>query len=338
MVFWMSRELPKKKPPNDAAHRELLRDAGLIAVFGAVGGFVYYVYVINFGPPPRQPFPWNAMSYCILGFFSSLIGIFIILVPDKQQPVRRFALAIACGFCFQPVLDATRLLIKDNTQRETRSQFAQSYKDLIVQTEKLASAGPHDKAKSMEKVASATTQVIRQAAESKDRDSAEEAIDGAFKAIDALQRAFSANPVHGSEAFAKIATSATLYNNPEVASSALKELSGVTNNLVANKGDYSVIPIYMEKTGEVAEAAKRANQVTHWIHFRQLSVQNLIAMVRTAIPKKGDYSILIRSLKAAMTEMKEISRFISENDLGTLKMINEQIRELNELLTEIEKG
>lgn len=313
------------------------KDFLVIAVIGFVGGFISYLYAINLGIFLILSFPWNAISFSIFGAVAAILGIFIFLDPDRQNSVRRIALALACGIGWLPVINGTNLLVNDVVNRRDQAKVAHAYNDTLTAANEVRKTPAAEKTKVADKLVDATADLIRYASKAGDAEAQHKVTSGTTKSLEALRGVFVIDPSYGNEAFARLVSAAALYHDPELAKSTLSFWSGVSGNAVGDRLNSKVLSDYMTKTAEVAETVKRANNLSLSIDMRLLSVQALIKMAKSSSPEKSEIKPVVELLKSAKRDMEEIDRSVSQTDPVRSASAKSQIKELTETIAEIEK-
>lgn len=105
-----------------------LKIAFLVALFGAIGGFLSWVYAAVLGQPFSQSWWVAALASTSLGMGAAFLGVFLIANTDTKALLRCLAFAMLCGFSWKPVYDAAGAFINQeiNTkqERETMKLFA----------------------------------------------------------------------------------------------------------------------------------------------------------------------------------------------------------------------
>lgn len=90
-----------------------------IAIAGVIGGELSLVYSFTVGTPPViVPWPVGILAYAFFGLVAGLFGVYLLAKTDTSQVMHCLMFAVACGFSWVPILDATSALVQRN--HETR--------------------------------------------------------------------------------------------------------------------------------------------------------------------------------------------------------------------------
>lgn len=97
------------------------RELRYIAIAGSIGGLLSWVYsqvdleITSTGWWKTLEW-WKVIPFALLGAGAAPMGVYILANVDMKAPARALIFAVACGFSWKPVLDASGALIN---QRET---------------------------------------------------------------------------------------------------------------------------------------------------------------------------------------------------------------------------
>ncbi|MBV8660434.1 MAG: hypothetical protein JO142_21660 [Burkholderiales bacterium] len=102
-----------------------LNDVGMICLAGAFGGSASLVYLYVQGKDPLIPiWPMGFPAYAFLGSLAALLSVYFVANTNTQQIKRALAFSAACGFAWQPVLEASNALIQKSVQSKYEKKVA----------------------------------------------------------------------------------------------------------------------------------------------------------------------------------------------------------------------
>lgn len=160
------------------------RMAILVLVTGGVGGLLSWVYATTVGEAPKSPPSLALPSWMALGCGAAFIGVFLFAVTDTRARIRCLAFALACGFAWKPVYEASTALIEKQSEQMKVDELT----GLIEQTNEavagIQEAGPQQVAAKAREVESLSREVLRVAGDVKDRRAYDSAV---FAVADAVR-------------------------------------------------------------------------------------------------------------------------------------------------------
>ncbi|HMC30254.1 MAG TPA: hypothetical protein VKL99_05425 [Candidatus Angelobacter sp.] len=205
-------------------NKEQIIQACYVALFGAIGGLLFWAMTKYAGTVPRQitAWPWPA-QISILMFFGAVAALFgVYYLTTSQVPaMRTFIFAIVCGVVWQPIIDK---VIASASSVSTDNQISSVH----TQTEQLHSAAAGGSAAQVKTAVNATipvvTKAIQQLPDVEDAAQKEVLIENSQKAINELQLAAQKDPESSVTAIKEVGIAAGHAHSTTVGISAVQSL------------------------------------------------------------------------------------------------------------------
>lgn len=99
-----------------------IRNITFVAVSGAAGGTLGFIFSQYIGHEPRFGIYLDAALWTAMGAGAALIFIFLMANTDRTDNARLISLALVAGFFWQPVLEGSKALIERNSEVRTEAQ------------------------------------------------------------------------------------------------------------------------------------------------------------------------------------------------------------------------
>jgi len=142
------------------------REVRLVAAAGAVGGFLSWVYAEVLGTPIGLGGAWSFLAALCLGTGAGILGVYLVAKTDMQAAVHGLVFAMACGFSWKPVLEATGALV-DARIEEQREEEVDRETDTAQQASQKLAGGARDES-ALEDSVAATRSALRVSVKSVD--------------------------------------------------------------------------------------------------------------------------------------------------------------------------
>ena len=203
------------------------REFGLVVMFGGIGGFLSWIYIITVGQPLLQTW-WKAIpASIVLGMGASFIGVYVIANSDTRALFRCLGFALLCGFSWKPVYDAGGALIKQTTTRHAEQQVL----NLSKTSQKLASAlsktPPELLPSKINETTKTTTDLLWAFFKVDNPNIRSQVQSRAREAMTAIKNVTTQNPEEAAKALTEIGTVAVETKEPQTADLTIQLLGGI---------------------------------------------------------------------------------------------------------------
>lgn len=307
------------------------REFGLVVMFGGIGGFLSWIYIITVGQPLLQTW-WKAIpASIVLGMGASFIGVYVIANSDTRALFRCLGFALLCGFSWKPVYDAGGALIKQTTTRHAEQQVL----NLSKTSQKLASAlsktPPELLPSKINETTKTTTDLLWAFFKVDNPNIRSQVQSRAREAMTAIKNVTTQNPEEAAKALTEIGTVAVETKEPQTADLTIQLLGGIG---VEAKESKRVVPIVYRSLGDIAKVAEVKGSHKLAIESRYEAAQTVLTASQNA-EKKGDLDALRAfPLKDAQKDFVAAKMFYqSMEDLDEVKKIENQSGELRRIIT-----
>lgn len=307
------------------------REFGLVIIFGGIGGFLSWIYIITVGQPLPQTW-WKAILASIaLGMGAGFIGVYVIANSDTRALFRCLGFALLCGFSWKPVYDAGGALIKQTTTRQAEQQVLSLSKTSEKLALDLSKAPPELLPSKINETTKTTIDLLRALPKVDNPNIRSEVQSRAHEAVTAIKNVTTQNPEEAVKALTEIGTVAVETKEPQIANLTIQSLGAIG---VEAKESKRIVPIVYRSLGDIAKVAEVKGSPKLAIESRYEGAQTVLTAAKNA-KKKGDVNALWAiPLKDAKKDFVAVKMFYeSIEDLDKAKKIETQSGELTKIIT-----
>jgi len=246
---------PSSQPSGVIQDKEQIVQACYVALFGAIGGLLYWALTKYADTVPKQiarwPWPGQISILMFFGAIAALFGVFY-LTTSQLPAMRTFIFAIVCGAVWQPIIDKV-LASASSVSTEKQIKTVQSQTDHLQSA--AANGSPDEVKTAVNATVPAVTKAIQQLPAVQDAAKKEALVQTSEKAISQLQVAAQKDPDSSVAALKEVGMAASHTRSTTVGVSAVQSLRDIAVS-AANSKRTDVAQKSVESLEELAQKSE----------------------------------------------------------------------------------
>lgn len=137
------------------------KEVGLVAVAGALGGVLSWIYSEAVQSPLGLGWFGSPLASIGLGAGAAVLGVYMVAKTDMSTGIHALVFALACGFSWKPVLEGASALVETQVERATTASVSRSTSESVDLSEKLDAPGESSKEDMIEEAVHLAIEALR---------------------------------------------------------------------------------------------------------------------------------------------------------------------------------